>query len=372
MKILFVTFGALSVSEGSFRSWAMLCALADAGHQISVIAAKTEITGHPNITVLTGEGGEVSTRKLRLTAVKCTASLKYDAVHAVDDAAPFCARLCRMRKVTLIYDALRCFTGPNGQPPAKSWKWFPDFFSGIEAKVLQKAGAVIAPTPALSRDLASVAPSCRIEQIEDVPAQPMYGCLESRTEPLDLKIGDCPRGVVACSVHHLSHSELRNLLMAARKVIDAVQEVHIVFRGADPQEARAMATSLDIQDSCCFLEHHETACFVSALDKAAASLFVPDAAERYIHPEIYTLLNAAAPVVAVHESQYDDLLSEANSIPVLRTADAMAEGVIRAVTEPLFSLGLSTAGQQLIADRYAVSSFKHKVRMLYHDALKSA
>lgn len=128
-----------------------------------------------------------------------------------------------------------------------------------------------------------------------------------------------------------------------------------------------MAANLDIGGRCRFLDFSEAGLFLDALNAASAALWIPPPNRPYCDSAIFTLLHSPAPLVVVQENAYGGLLTEDNSFSVVRTADAIAEGLLRVIREPLFSLRLVTEAQQLIADRYSFSTFKHNVRMVYHE-----
>ncbi|MDF7799533.1 glycosyltransferase [Pontiellaceae bacterium B1224] len=370
MNILFVTFGELSINGGSIRPVSILRALADAGHQIFAIAARTDLPEHPHLTVLEGRtSGKLSRWHLWKAVIKATGSLHFDAIHAVDDAVLFSAGICRFRKIRLIYSAVRCFTGPVGQQPSIHWKWFPKHYQKVEKKILKQALCVLAPCATLCADIKNLSPAARILQIEDVPVQTLFGCREVERGELLGRFKAETSSIVVCSILPSTQEELRKVLMATRKVIDAIPAVSFFLKGSLVKEAEAMAINLDIQNHCIFLSNEETETFLSALDIADAAVLVPTHGNRYVHPEIFTLLHAPAPVVAVLEGAYSDLLNDQNSIEVLFSAESIAEGIIRVIQEPLFSIGLGAEGQQLIADRFSLSSFKHKIRMAYHEMI---
>jgi hypothetical protein len=161
--------------------------------------------------------------------------------------------------------------------------------------------------------------------------------------------------------------EFRELFMAARKVIEAVPDAHFFFRGIKRDAVAKMALNLDIADRCIFLPADDPETFLTALDRAAAVLMVPPGRCRYVHPQVFTLLQAGAPLVAVEDPVYEGILTEKTSVQVLPNAEAIAEGLLRAIQEPLFQLAVTLEGQQLVADHHAYSSFKHRVRMIYRD-----
>ncbi|VGO13712.1 hypothetical protein PDESU_02269 [Pontiella desulfatans] len=371
MNILFVCFGELSIKGGAMRAVSMVRALAEAGHRIDIVAADAELQEHPNIGIIEGGGtASASRHRLRMAVLRATGRKSYDCLHGVDEAVVFLSRIARFRKTKLVYAASRCFTGTMGIAPSRLWNLLPGYFSRLEKRILLQASMVLSSCPALSSDLRGLAQETRINQIEDIPAQSMFcGRILGRSALLDRFKGKSS-SVVVCSILPGNRKELRKLLMATRKVIESIPHASFFFKGSLVEEAEKMAANLDILGRCSFLLPEETEAFLSALDIADAVLLVPQPGGRYLHQEVFTLLQAPAPLVAVQSPAYGKLLTDLNSIQVLPSSEAMAEGLLRAIQEPLFSLGIATEGQQLIADNYSFSSFKHKVRMVYHGLLK--
>ena len=100
---------------------------------------------------------------------------------------------------------------------------------------------------------------------------------------------------------------------------------------------------------------------------ADAVFMLPSPAGRIPHPMVYTLLYSGVPLVVLRGSAYDDVLGDHNAIRVLPDAESMAEGLLRVMQEPLFSIAISMEGRQQVAERHTFSSFKHRLRMIYHD-----
>ncbi len=69
--------------------------------------------------------------------------------------------------------------------------------------------------------------------------------------------------------------------------------------------------------------------------------------------------------MTIHDAAYDEVLTEETALRILPGSEAIAEGLLRAIREPLFSLAVVVGGQQLVASHHTYSSFKHKVRMAY-------
>ena len=369
MNVLFVSYAEISLRGEGMRSAAMLRALADAGHGVDVVAPLVRIQDHPCIRELAREddGPPRKRSRMRAKARQAVRQTKYDAVHAVDDAVFFALRLVRWKKIPLVYDAVRRFSGKAGQAPSRLWKAFPRFLYRQEVKVLGRAALVYSSCAALTADLRAAEKNAAVVQLEDVPVQSLLPGLDIDKASLFSSLGGSAGAIVVCDMLPGSAAGLRNVLMAVLKVVEVIPDVTFFFLSEMPAQAGEMVQKLDISSNCVFLPPDDSETFLKALHVAAAALLIPPVGSRYIHPRVYTLLHAPAALVAVHDAAYDDVLTEQTTIPVLADSDSMAAGVLRAIQEPLFSRTIGTHGQQLVADHYSFSTFKHKVRMKYHE-----
>ncbi len=368
MKILYVTFGDLLVGAGSIRSVSMLRAVADAGHQVDVIAATAGLKPHPNIHYLTGnEDKRCSKRRIRLAIIRAMGSKAYDAVHAVDDAVLYVSRLGALKRIRVIYEASRCFSGSNGSAPSLRWKLFPTHYQHVEKKILKRAAIVFSSCDNLTADLTRLAQGTSIAQVEDIPAHPLFALRESDRGSVARAFPQGASLMAVVSVMPGNEDDVRTLLLAARKVIEKEPRAGIFFKGLKRDQAEKLAGNLDISERCRFLENDEMELFLAALSVADTALFVPQPGSRYRHPEILTLMHSSALVVCVHDGAYASLLNDRNSLQVDYTAASISAGLLRVVHEPLLTFGMVMQAQQLVADRYTFSSFKHQVRMAYHN-----
>ena len=372
MNILFITFGYLSVGEGAVRSVSILRALADAGHHVDVASAGLDMAAHPNIRVLTGDGTRpASRRRIRLSALRAMSRTSYQVVHAVDEAVIYVTRLSRLKRIHIVYEASRCFTGTNAVPPSFRWKLFPDHYHRLEKKALKRTSMILSSCDGLSADLRKLREEINIQLVEDIPAHALLSTRKIAGYMAELGFEGGAGFIVACRVLPGNNDELRTLLLSARKVIERIPDAGFIFKGIPERDAQTMATNLDIHRRCIFLHNDEPERFLGALALADAALFVPSPGCRYPHPEIFTLLNSRALVVAVHDAAYSSLLHAGNSIQVDYTAISISEGLLRVYHEPLISYGIVADAQQLIADRYSYSSFKHRIRMAYYEMSKT-
>jgi hypothetical protein len=344
----------------------MLHALADAGHRVDLLTPRSDLPDHPHIRVLIdSEGRPLRRAKLRQAGRRAARRNSYDAVQAVDEALFFAMALCRRKKVPLIYDAVRCFSGKAASRPFGPLSYFPKHLQRIEARALERAALIFSPCRALTNDLRRLDANARVMQLAEIPAQPLFAPRNADTASPSVPPGMRSGLIVVCSALPGHVLGFRNLLVAARKVIEAEPDAAFFFRGLPQEQAEKTAANLDISNQCVFLPPDDPHPFLSALEIADAVLMVPPGGGRYIHPQVYTLLHAGAPLVTIRDAVYDEVLTEKTAVHVLPNPESIAEGLLRVIREPLFSLAVALEGQQLVADQHTYSSFKHKVRMAY-------
>ncbi|MBN2684898.1 MAG: hypothetical protein JXR40_06430 [Pontiellaceae bacterium] len=367
MNILFITFGKLSIADGTFRSVSFLSALADAGHQVDVAAADVSLSLTENVTVLCGGSGSICPRRrIRLCVLRALKDKSYDVVHAVDDAFIFVSRFARLKRIKTVYEASRCFSGPKGVSPNWFWKTFSKRHELVERKLLDSADLVFSFCDLLTSDLKNISKECRIVQMEDTPIQSMFSLPPIERGGNSESVGESSM-IVVCRVLHTDRSGLKKIVLALRKLLDKVPQALFYFVGPTAAEVGSMAANLDIRDRCSFIPPDQPERYWSVLSIADLVLFVPRAGDRYPHAEIMSLLNSSALVVAVHDEAYAEILTEENCVLVHQSTSLMAEGLLRSVQEPLLAYGLVNNAQQILADRYSFSSFKYRVRKAYRE-----
>lgn len=372
MNILFISYTEVSLRGGRVRTVAMLRALADAGHRVDIIAPVAYFPPHPHIRVLEDEAGRNPYNRIRLGAriVSAVGRGEYDAIHAVDAAVFLGDRLGRWKKIPLVYNASRRFSGSVATGLSWNERMFPKRYRRLEQRAVAHSEAIFSPCSALSADLLALDKEAKVVQLEGVPMQSLHSREELDRNDLYQRYGIRSGPMVVCGLMPVATTTLRNLFISLRKVVDALPDVTFFFRGGKGGQAEKMATNLDISDQCIFLPASDADQFLSVLSVADAALMIPRANSRYMHSIVYTLLQSGTPLVAVQDAAYDEVLTDKTAVRVLDESDAIAEGLLRVIQEPLFSLAIAMGAQQVVAERYTYSSYKHKVRMTCHQVFK--
>jgi glycosyltransferase involved in cell wall biosynthesis len=370
MHILFISYAEISLNKGDVRSTAMLLALSEAGYRVDVLAPAVDLPPHAKIRLLTRprrNGMHISRIHLQMAAIRALTRTPYQAIHAMDEAAFFALRLCQWKKIPLVYDAKRCFsrwgTGAS-QTETLFRQIFPRPFRKLEQNLLDRAQAIISSSTRLTQELKAFQTSAPVIQIEDIPVQSILSCSEQgEAQPLwsNKTLGTR----IVFSVASPPEVGLREIVLSARKVLDAEPESHFLFLGVDTVQTRKIATRLGMESQCIFLPTNDASTLSLALSQADGVCFIPRKGARYIHPQIYTLLHSGVPLLLLQNKTYSPLLDAGMATGLLADSEEMAQALLSVLREPLFFRPLALAGQQLMAKQHTCSSFKHQVRMVY-------
>lgn len=365
MHILLVSYlPVTSCFSAHARTYGIVKALVDCGHVVDLVAPAfdVETISMASVTMLSTSKGEgVSGRlQLRITMRNALLKKRYDAVHAVDDAVFAVRGLCRIRRIPLIYDARRRLSGSLRKVRLS---WVGRRYLKQEKLVLEQAELVLSFCSMLTSDLKAILPGkARLAEFENVPLQLIRGgSLYSQQEPRGTDDG--PRIFCNCLGKNV---DMRSLLLAVHKVVDVIPKTTFCVRSSMRQEkAKQMAACLDVGDNCEFISDTSPD-YLESLRVADALLLVPDADARYLHPEVYTMLFGNAPLVAVQDKAYASILNELNCVEVLANTDAISEGLLQVLQEPLFAQPMAQSSRKKVFVQHTFSSFKHHVRMAYY------
>jgi len=365
MNILFLSYIPISLCEEHVRTVAILRTLADAGHHIDLIAPHVELAPHLNINIITKKNTHPnSKRNIQSLALSNIKKTTYSAIHAVDETIFFAYRLTHLKKIPLVYDARRRFTGKSSQSTLRRYRFFTSYYNKKEKQLLKQAVCIFSSCPQLTSDLKTLHRDLPLIEIKDIPLQPL--CTKKDPTPAKMRAlfpTQPITSIVTC--YALSKNSLRNLMLTVRKIIDTLPTTGFFLQTPHPEQAKKLAKSLDILDHCRFLEPDEPLPLISALSCANAVFYIPPENLRYIPQSLYTALNVFNPLVVVQNKAYESILTQKTAHFVLSNPDSMATGLLDVLQEPLFSVSIATEGQKLVRSKHTFSSFKHKLRMAY-------
>ena len=371
-----------SLRGSSIRLCHTMRALAEAGHKVELLCyprgEHTEISGVQVFRVPSCPGlglfaGRDMWCKFFMNAYMLLAAGRrlmrggYDVVHVVQSSTWFAGCLKWIFRIKLVCDiygplreTLRDTTSILSRP-FLPWK------EALSRKTLRAADLIIARSAGMAISLGKDFSKVHIAQIEDAP---LAASFQSDLEGADAfrkkyDVGHVP--VILYAGGFDSAQGVDMFLRAAPRIRKGFPDVCFLLVGGLADQVakmRKLAESLDILDNCLFTGKRPMS-EVPAYMTAASVLVSPHLRTPYPVSKIFTYMQSGKPIVATRVAAHTEVLDETCAILVAQQADALAEGVLRALREPLLSKALGVEAMSRVAAQYGVSSFKHKLRVAY-------
>lgn len=290
---------------------------------------------------------------------------RYDAVHAVEEAAHLVAPLARLRGVPLVMDV------DSSIPDQLRYSGFarrgplPWLAERLEAFAARGAAAVITVCGSLTEGVRRVAPEAAVFQIEDPPlvepgrpADP--GAVAALRRELDL-------GGSAPVVFYSGNLEPYQGVPLLVEALAAVPEARLLVVGGEPDQIAALearARALGIADRCRFPGKRapEELARLLALSDVVVS---PRVAGENTPFKIYTYLSAGRPLVATRIPTHTQLLDDALAALVEPTSVGIAAGIRAVLADPATAAARAKRGIDLVEREYSAARYAEKVAAAY-------
>lgn len=360
----------------------MLAALGEAGHQVDFVCYPWgEDVSIPGVRLLRS-GRLPGMREVRpgasfarilldilmlSKAVGLCLRHRYDVIHAVDESAFFAVWLKRLFRVRLIYDMDVSIPEQLEYSGLVRFRPLLRLAAAFERSAMRHADFVLTVCSLLSDEVRRRAPSARVVQIEDAPLQPGFQEDAEGAERLRRELGIGRSPVVLYTGHFENYQGVDLLLRAMAVVRKRKRHVCCVLVGGAPEHVGRMqetVRSLDLDAHCVFTGQRPME-EMPAFMTMASVLVSPRMKGMNTALKIYTYMQSGRPIVATRLAPHTQVLDDQCALLVEPTADGIAQGILRALKEPLFGEALGREARARVASRYSLASFKHKVRTAY-------
>ena len=384
MRILFLAPQPFFEVRGTpLAVLAMLRALTGLGHQVDLLTfpqgAPVDLAGVRHRRSLRLPVGRVragpSLAKLvldvpfMLQAWWRMAFGRYDAVHAVEEAAHLAAPLARLLRLPLVMDVDSSIPDQLRYSGFASRGPLPWLAGRLEGHALAHSAAVITVCASLTEGVKARAPKAGVFQVEDPPL------VDAATPPavevarLRGELGLPSGPVVLYSGNFESYQGVELLVDAAA----LVPEARFVLMGGEPSEIEAMrrrARAAGAADRLVFSGKRPPS--ELPLYLALADVLVSPRARGANTPfKVYTYLASGKPIVATRIASHTQLLDDTLAFLVEPTPAGIAAGIRQALADPAGAAARAARGRLLIDREYSPARFAEKVARAY-DAVKAS
>jgi len=286
---------------------------------------------------------------------------RYDAVHAVEEAAHLIAPLMRLLKRPFVMDV------DSSVPDQLRYSGFatrgPLLWAAeaLERHALGQARTVITVCRSLTEGVRSRAPGAAVFQVEDPPlldgsSPPSAADVATLRAALGL-----PAGPIALYSGNFEPYQGVELLVDAAAL---VPEASFVFMGGDVAAVDAVRARVAPRAHCVFTGTRppsELAAFVALADV----LVSPRVKGTNTPFKIYSYMASGKPLVATRIPTHTQLLDDSLAILVEPTPEDLADGIRHALTRPVDAGVRAARARALLEREYSPKRFREKVAAAY-------
>lgn len=285
---------------------------------------------------------------------------RYDAVHAVEEAAHLIAPLTRLTGRPLVMDVdssvpdqLR-YSGFATRGPLV---WTAE---ALERHALRQARTVITVCRSLTEGVRERAPGAAVFQVEDPPLVDASAPPAADVATLRAALGLGPGPVVLYSGNFERYQGVELLVDAAARV----PEAWFVLMGGDAGAVDAMRARVAPGARCVFTGTRPPSDLPAFM--ALADVLVSPRLQGTNTPfKVYSYMAANKPLVATRIPTHTQLLDDSLAILVEPDAEALAEGIRHALTKRIDAGTRAARARALVEREYSPSRFREKVAQAY-------
>jgi glycosyltransferase involved in cell wall biosynthesis len=288
---------------------------------------------------------------------------RFDAVHAVEEAAHLAAPLARVLGLPLVVDVDSSIPDQlreSGFARRGPLLWAA---SALERYALRHSAAVITVCTSLTEGVRARAPKADVFQVEDPPLVDATPAPADEVAVLRAALRLDRRPIVLYSGNFEEYQGVDLLVRAAA----LVPEAQFVFMGGEPaeiQKARALAGSAGPAGTCVFVGKRppsELRRFLGLADLVASPR------RRGVNTpfKVYTYLASGRPLLATRILSHTQVLDDENAWLVEATPEGLAAGIRAVLADPQDAARRAEKGRALVEREYSPARFAEKVRAAY-------
>ena len=303
---------------------------------------------------------------LSLTALRMALTRKYDAIHSHEEGGAIGIVLAAMLRKPHLYDMHSSLPQQITNFGYGEATWLASFFGWVERLMIKRSRVVIVICEDLDDTVKALklpVPTVLIENAAGSGAAPSAGTGLAVRQSLGLS---ATTPVVLYTGTFEAYQGLDLLFDAMPLVVAARPDARLVMVGGEPAQVDAARQSVGRRglSSAVIFTGQRPADEVPAYLDAATALVSPRSSGTNTPLKIYQYLRSGRPVVATRLRTHTQVLNDDVAILTPATAEGLAEGLVRAITDPeAGALGLRA--RELANTKYSDQAFVDKTRRAY-------
>jgi glycosyltransferase involved in cell wall biosynthesis len=303
---------------------------------------------------------------LTLTACRVALTRKYDVIHSHEEGGAIGVVLAAVLRKPHLYDMHSSLPQQITNFGYGRARWLAKAFAWIERVMLRRSQAVIVICQDLEDTVRAQGINVPIVLIENAAgsgAAPSAGTGLAVREALGL---DADAPMVLYTGTFEAYQGLDLLYDAMRSVVSTRPDARLVMVGGDPDQvahARATAEAKGLGAFAVFTGQRPAEDIPAYLD-AATALVSPRSSGTNTPLKVYQYLRSGRPIVATRLRTHTQVLDDAVAILVEPTAAGLAEGILRAMSDPE-AAAIGGRAKYLADTKYSDEAFIAKTKRVY-------
>jgi glycosyltransferase involved in cell wall biosynthesis len=301
---------------------------------------------------------------LTLTAFRMALTRKYDVIHSHEEGGAIGIVLAGLLRKPHLYDMHSSLPQQISNFGYGKATWLAKMFEWVERLMLKRSQAVIVICQDLDDTVKALGVNVPTVLIENASGTaPLIGAGLGVRTSLGL---DADTPVVLYTGTFEAYQGLDLLYGAMRHVLTSAPSARLVMVGGDPEQveaARKAAAAAGIGGATLFTGQRPAEEIPAFLD-AASVLVSPRSSGTNTPLKIYQYLRSGRPIVATRLRTHTQVLDDSVAVLVEPTAEKLAEGIVRAFTDPAVQT-LGANAQHLANTKYSDEAFINKTRHVY-------
>jgi len=301
---------------------------------------------------------------LTLTAFRMALTRKYDVIHSHEEGGAIGIVLAGLLRKPHLYDMHSSLPQQISNFGYGKATWLAKMFEWVERLMLKRSQAVIVICQDLDDTVKALGVDVPTVLIENASGSaPLLGAGLGVRTSLDL---DADTPVVLYTGTFEAYQGLHLLYGAMRHVLISTPTARLVMVGGDPDQveaARKAAAAAGIGDATIFTGQRPAEEIPAFLD-AASVLVSPRSSGTNTPLKIYQYLRSGRPIVATRLRTHTQVLDDEVAVLVEPTAEKLAEGIVRAFTDPSVQT-LGANARHLANTKYSDEAFIAKTKRVY-------
>ncbi len=301
---------------------------------------------------------------LTLTAFRMAFTRKYDVIHSHEEGGAIGIVLAGLLRKPHLYDMHSSLPQQISNFGYGKATWLATLFEWVERLMLKRSQAVIVICQDLDDTVKALGVNVPTVLIENASGTaPLLGAGLGVRQSLGLG-ADTP--VVLYTGTFEAYQGLDLLYDAMRHVLTSTPAARLVMVGGDPDQveaARKAAAAAGLGEAAIFTGQRPAEDIPAYLD-AASVLVSPRSSGTNTPLKIYQYLRSGRPIVATRLRTHTQVLDDEVAVLVEPTAQKLAEGIVRAFTDPSVQT-LGANAQHLANTKYSDEAFIRKTKHVY-------